>query len=135
MSGKVYLIAASFFILSSALIASKTFKDGGGYRALNLKVLPKDISHDELEKIMHSFNKALGVDCNHCHATNESGDGLNFASDNNPIKETARYMMEMTNDINKRHFKHSKNAKSYSQISCISCHHGSTGVPMQRITK
>lgn len=136
MSGKILYVAALSFVLVSSVFISGTLKNGGGgYRAKNLQVLPKDISHDELEKIMHSFNDALGVKCSHCHASNSDGDGLNFASDDNPIKETARIMMEMTNRINKKHFKHNKKATSYSQISCISCHHGSTSVPMERINR
>ena len=35
---------------------------------MNLKVLPKNISHDDLGKVMHGFNNALGVKCNFCHA-------------------------------------------------------------------
>jgi len=34
----------------------------------NLKILPKDISKEQLDTIMHRFNAALGVKCNFCHA-------------------------------------------------------------------
>ena len=89
----------------------------------NLKVLPKDISHDELDAIMHRFNDALGVKCNHCHAGAEV-DGrykLNFASDEKPEKDMARGMLKMTERINKKFFQ----GEGGTQVSCMTCHNGS----------
>ena len=34
----------------------------------NLKILPKNISKEDLDKIMDGFKEALGVKCNFCHA-------------------------------------------------------------------
>ena len=54
----------------------------------NLKVLPKDISHEELEKVMDGFKAALGVKCNYCHAASKTDPKkLDFASDEKPEKE------------------------------------------------
>lgn len=93
-------------------------------RPKNLKVLPKNISHEELEKVMKSFNMALGVKCNHCHAPKANGEkGLDFASDSNPKKDVARYMIKMTNQINKKHFKH-EHEGVVKNISCNTCHNG-----------
>jgi hypothetical protein len=52
----------------------------------NLKVLPKDISHDDLEKTMDAWRKALGVRCNFCHApaADSTTHRLDFASDAKP---------------------------------------------------
>ena len=33
----------------------------------NLKVLPKNISEQTLDTVMHEFEKALGVECVFCH--------------------------------------------------------------------
>jgi hypothetical protein len=90
----------------------------------NLKVLPKDISHDELDAIMHQFNDALGVKCNHCHAGAQV-DGrlkLNFASDEKPEKEMAREMLRMTEKINKKFF--GFKGEGTPSVSCMTCHNG-----------
>lgn len=92
----------------------------------NLKVLPKDISHDELDKIMHQFNDALGVKCNHCHAGAQV-DGrfkMNFASDEKPEKEMARNMLKMTAKINKKMFHYKEGGEAKPPITCITCHNG-----------
>jgi len=98
----------------------------------NLKVLPKNIDHMALIKIMHDFCDALNFKCNNCHAPAASptkpGD-LDFASDAKPEKETARNMMRMVMRINKKFFKvkggfadNFVNAKY--EITCYTCHHG-----------
>ena len=78
-------------------------KPDDGYK--NLKVLPKNISHDELGKVMHGFNDALGVKCNFCHAQPKEGEQHpDFASDEKAEKLIARKMIKMTNKINKKFF-------------------------------
>jgi hypothetical protein len=83
----------------------------------NLRVLPKNISEKELDKIMESYNKALNVECNFCHVKGK-GEELAFEKDDMPEKQITRKMMIMTNDINKRHF------GNYKEVSCITCHNG-----------
>ena len=96
-------------------------------KANNLKVLPKNISHEELENVMRGFNKSLGVRCNFCHsASQDDPKRMDFASDAKPQKETARMMMRMTSKINKKYF-HVKDAASPSavlEVSCYTCHNG-----------
>lgn len=92
----------------------------------NLKVLPKNISYDDLDKVMHSFNDALGVKCNHCHAGAQV-DGrfkLDFASDEKPEKEMARNMLKMTAKINKKMFHYKEGGDAKPPISCMTCHNG-----------
>lgn len=95
----------------------------------NLKVLPKNISHEDLDKVMDSWKDALGVKCNFCHAGKEV-DGkfkLDFASDEKPEKETARNMYKMTGKINKKMFNYkpsSETKDAVPPISCITCHNG-----------
>jgi len=63
----------------------------------NLKVLPKNISHDELISTMKEFNVALGVKCGFCHApSKEDPKKLDFASDENHKKDIGRAMIKMT---------------------------------------
>lgn len=92
----------------------------------NLRILPKNISEEDLKNVMQGFNAALGVKCNHCHAPKDNGEkGLNFASDANPNKSIARDMMKMTKKINSKYF--SKPHEGIIQnINCNTCHGGST---------
>ncbi len=96
-------------------------------KAKNLKVLPKNISHEDLEKEMRSFNKALGVKCNYCHAKRtDNPQKLDFASDDKEEKETAREMLRMTMRINKKYFKSGKDDKGMQMmtVTCYTCHNG-----------
>lgn len=93
----------------------------------NLKILPKNISHDELDKIMDNFKAALGVKCNFCHAASkDSSNHLDFASDEKPEKNIAREMMRMTNKINKKYFNYNKddNGEHTPAVVCATCHRG-----------
>lgn len=96
-------------------------------KATNLKVLPKDISHEDLDKVMDGFKVALGVKCNFCHAASQTDPKrMDFASDAKHEKEIARDMMRMTNKINKKYF-HIKDAadiKAVLAVSCYTCHNG-----------
>lgn len=92
----------------------------------NLKVLPKNISDQTIDKVMEEFAKSLGVECKFCHVQIDS---LNWdmASDQKPEKSIARKMIKMSNKINKDFFK----AKTkYGQedavleVRCFTCHHG-----------
>lgn len=92
----------------------------------NLKVLPKNISHEDLDKVMHGFNDALGVKCNFCHAGKEV-DGrfkMDFASDEKGEKEMARNMLKMTGKINKKFFKYKAGGEALPPITCMTCHNG-----------
>lgn len=96
-------------------------------KASNLKVLPKNISHEDLDKIMDGFTTGLGVKCNFCHAPkSDNPKRLDFASDAKPEKEIARDMMRMTSRINRKYF-HIKNIyepKAVLAVNCITCHNG-----------
>lgn len=94
---------------------NKTFK--------NLKVLPKDISDDDLKAVMREFNAALGVKCSHCHAPGADGK-LDFASDAKPVKNVARDMMRMTKGINKKYFGE-KDPQNFT-VNCMTCHSGNS---------
>jgi len=95
----------------------------------NLKVLPKDISHDDLDKTMDEFKNALGVKCNFCHApsADSTNHHLDFASDAKPEKNIARHMYKMAARINKKFFGMNKDANGVlvPTVTCMTCHHGS----------
>ncbi len=94
----------------------------------NLQVLPKDISKDSLDKVMHHFSKSLGVKCGFCHVhTGEDfKTGWDMASDDKPEKLSARYMMRMTTSINTTYFNFdsSSRADTIRVITCNTCHRG-----------
>lgn len=93
----------------------------------NLQVLPKDIDHETLDSIMKSYNKALGVACNFCHVRlHDQTDSLDYASDKDPMKTTARKMMRMTIEINRKNFwtDKKKRAHELNEVSCHTCHRG-----------
>jgi hypothetical protein len=95
----------------------------------NLKVLPKDISHDDLDKTMDAFKDALGVKCGFCHApsADSTSHHLDFASDAKPEKNIARHMYKMAARINKKFFGMNKDANGMlvPTVTCMTCHHGS----------
>ncbi len=92
----------------------------------NLKVLPKNISNDEIEKVMKHYNAALGVKCNFCHVRNEQTQKMDFASDAKEEKNVTRSMMKMTNKLNIKNFgeKKSQYNQAVMEVSCITCHRG-----------
>lgn len=94
----------------------------------NLQVLPQDISKDSLMSLMHGYERALSVQCSHCHASKEDGSGrLDFASDAKIEKEIARGMIKMTNEINEKYFKPhfpDPKPKQVHVINCVVCHRG-----------
>lgn len=93
----------------------------------NLKVLPKDISHENLDKVMDEFKVALGVKCNFCHVKmKEDATKWDFASDEKPEKEIARKMMKMVGKINKKYFNHivSYAPGEIAAVNCQTCHRG-----------
>jgi len=91
----------------------------------NLKVLPKDISSDSLERIMDDFTTALNVDCRFCHAPKDPSEPkkLNYASDNNRHKDITRTMMRMTNEMNDKFMK-TLPGKQVQMVTCNTCHRG-----------
>ena len=93
----------------------------------NLKVLPKDISRQELQSTMRGFAFALNVRCEHCHVEKAGGKKfeMDFAADDKEAKKTARVMLEMVAAINRDYI--SKVTKTPPiQVQCVTCHHGLT---------
>jgi hypothetical protein len=77
----------------------------------NLKIL-KVASGADVRQIMRTFTAGLGVQCNYCHAAG------NYASDENPKKETARHMIEMMQKLN------ASFGDGKMHVSCYTCHRG-----------
>jgi hypothetical protein len=107
--------------LAVMVIAGVAAVDAPAGKYKNLKILPKDISEQKLDSIMESYSKALGSSCSFCHvAVKDFPDSLDYASDNNTMKENAREMMRMTILINKTYFHFDKNEKA-EYLKVVNC--------------
>ena len=93
----------------------------------NLKILPKNISKEQLDSVMHHFTASLNVKCNFCHIRNEQTGVWDHASDENKHKLVARDMMKMTKNINDKYFDVVGNKKDPMSVkllvTCYTCHH------------
>lgn len=98
----------------------------------NLKVLPQNT---DLRKVMGEYSAALGVRCEYCHApadpVTHRGDR---ASDANPMKDQARTMIRMTDDLNEKwlpmlaKMDHDQD-NDKAVIGCGTCHRGEKHPP------
>ncbi len=123
MNIKLALPLLGCLIASTALAQNAPPAGGGQGRPApappsNLKVLPKDISRQDLNMTMRGFTQALGVECEFCHEANPAPK----AGDGNPKKNVARVMIQMTNDINSKYL--SQISADHKQITCGNCHQG-----------
>ena len=124
------ILCLAAFLLFGIAATSPKLQEPAKPAKRNLKVLPKDISHDDLDKVMDGFRDALGVRCDYCHAKSKDPNERrpDFASDDKPEKNIARKMMRMTAKINKQNFSGDMNMNEKGEtgprITCGICHHG-----------
>lgn len=92
----------------------------------NAKVLPADISQQQLRATMKGFALGLGVRCSHCHVGVEGQplSTFDFASDAKPEKDIARAMMRMVHRLNDEELPAIKGLEA-PQVTCFTCHRGS----------
>lgn len=86
----------------------------------NVKVLT-GLYAQQFQEEMNLMVQALGVSCNTCHVPR------NFASEDKPLKQTARQMLEMTRALNKQYFPDHKPKEGESvlgRVTCYTCHKG-----------
>ena len=100
----------------------------------NLKVLPKEMTGEQVHQLMHKWEAELGTECSTCHAadpnrkTPSGRPALNYADDSKPEKNTARLMYKMLEDINKNYISMVDNAGV--PVSCGTCHRGHLDPPL-----
>jgi hypothetical protein len=114
------IAAVITFLFCMVISIAATHKDPPVFK--NLKVLPKNISDEDLDLVMDKFKYALNVKCNYCHVRNDSTKKFDFASDAKPEKDMARDMMRMTYSINKKYFNFAKSKTVPETVTCITCH-------------
>ena len=104
-------ILTGFFMTGLAFVGgSREASAGDGGK--NLKVLPQTLTKAEIKKLMKGIADSLGVQCDHCHNTDDM-------SQDTKLKDKAREMMKMTAEINKAHF------EGKERVKCVTCHNGS----------
>jgi hypothetical protein len=121
-------LIATVSLLSMVIFVAAASK-GPEREYKNLKVLPKNISHEDLGKVMGKWSHALGVHCTFCHVRDEAANKMDFTSDAKPEKTAARHMFQMMNKINKKFFEAKKDSLGMvmeSGVSCVTCHHGNS---------
>lgn len=98
---------------------------------VNLKVLPKNLTGQQVHNIMEQWNGELGVRCGACHAEDPgfaATDGPArpaLAEDSKALKEIARLMYTMTEEINTNYIV--RVAGSSKPVTCGTCHRGDIG--------
>jgi cytochrome c551/c552 len=104
----------------------------------NIKVLPKEWSRPQVQQLMQTFVESLGVaapageGCGHCHTVDTTapppqpgrGPAFNFASDDKPVKDVARKMIQMTMALNADTLKGVGDEAVKEKVSCFTCHQG-----------
>ncbi len=94
----------------------------------NLKVLPKNSTGQQVHDTMKEWSDSMSVECSACHAEvpgKKGPDGkplLNFADDSKPMKDVARMMYTMTDEINSSYI--AKVEGSGLPVTCGTCHQG-----------
>lgn len=122
------VVGTAVYALSQGTI-SKTAQTVSHPKPKNLRVLPKDLSGDDVDKLMHRYKQELGVPCGYCHVENTETKQIDFASDENPIKQTARVMIGMTGDINVKYLAQLGDRRYAEPLTCGNCHQGKIDPP------
>jgi len=104
-------------------------QDSAELRPTNLQVLPKGISEADTVLLMVRYGQELGVQCTFCHVENPQTQQVDFVSDENPRKQTARIMIGMVRDINSKYLAQVGDRRYAVPISCGNCHQGQTYPP------
>lgn len=131
------LLAAALFAVTTVAQAPQTAPGGPPPpprvfpAPTNLKVLPKNLTGQQVHDIMEQWEGSLGAHCNTCHTPDPKNIGpngrprLDFVDDSKPEKATARAMYTMVEDINKNHI--AKIDSSGAPVTCGTCHRGHLG--------
>lgn len=111
-------------LAASSLLAQPAFEWPS--KPKNIKVLPKDMTKEQLSAIMTGFTRSLGVRCPYCHV-GEEGKPLttfDFPSDAKPQKQIARDMYLMLGHVNEDLKRMKLVGSSHVNMWCHTCHHG-----------
>ena len=130
---RIVILAVAAVLSPYPLLAQQAPPPAGPHHPMtlptpvNLKVLPKDTSPQQLMTIMRGYSQSLGVHCNFCHVINEQTHHPDFASDEKMEKNTARTMIIMNSEINNKYLSQIHDpdaAPAQKTVTCGTCHRG-----------
>jgi hypothetical protein len=129
MNKKIIIYAGIGLFLTAGIAATPAQQEKPGWK--NIKVMPKNIDEEQMERIMHKISHDLGVTCSYCHPDTKPGIvpvEVDFVTDELPQKGITRKMMIMTDKLNKKYFNY-KNDYGFESlkntvITCNTCHRG-----------
>ena len=103
---------------------------GGGQQQPyeNLRFFSKDTPRDSLLSIMRGFTYALGVNCAYCHVEEAQPNGrprLRPPLDDKVEKQKARFMLAMTDTLNRVTLAALPSRHEGVRVNCVTCHRGS----------
>ncbi|MBX7187156.1 MAG: c-type cytochrome [Vicinamibacteria bacterium] len=102
-------------LLAAALLASSIH---AAPQNRNLQVIDKNISKDELKKMMEGFAAQLGVKCQFCHVDEQ------YEKDDKKQKGDARKMIKLVMEMKSRKPEFFKTTVKETAIQCSMCHRG-----------
>src|SRR5919109_3421125 len=122
------LLAVAGLALVSRALAAQVQGHFPPDSLINVKVIPKNTPVMQVIGMMRNFAGALGVRCQFCHVGQE-GQPLgtfDFAKDEKRTKLTARQMMRMVEEDNRRLDTLPEHEKmtSHVEVTCATCHRG-----------
>jgi hypothetical protein len=134
---KPLLLAVGLVLVSGALSAQVP----GHFppdSLINVKVIPRNTPVMQVVGMMRNFAGALGVRCHYCHVGQEGMPlgQFDFAKDEKRTKLTARQMMRMVEEINRRLDTLPEHAQmtSHVEVTCNTCHRGvSRPTPLEQL--
>ena len=112
-----------------AVVTAPSSEPAGITAPKNLRVLPQNTTPADIKGLMEQYGEELGVTCEYCHTRNPGTQRLDYASDDNPAKQTARVMIAMLNEINTKYLAQLDDQKYAVLVSCGNCHRGRTNPP------
>jgi hypothetical protein len=120
------IAGAVYFLVSMLLVnpvagqspgqAAKGKTAGEFFKNVTTSTL-KGLTPSDFLGAMGVMTAALGYDCSNCHP-GAGTDQMNWITDANPKKVTARKMVEMVANINRQNF------GGAERVTCWTCHHG-----------
>ena len=126
-------VAAPIAIVAvTAIVPAAAGAQGGGQQQPyeNLKYFSKDIPRDSLLTIMRGFTYALGVNCQYCHVEEPAAQPngrprLRPALEDKVEKQKARFMLGMTDTLNRVTLAAVPQRHAEIRVNCVTCHRGS----------
>ncbi|HEV8510017.1 MAG TPA: c-type cytochrome [Gemmatimonadales bacterium] len=135
MNSRIVLLALAALGAPSASLRAQAPGHWPPDSLIHVKVIPKNTPVMQVVGMMRNFAGALGVRCQFCHVGQEGMPlaQFDFAKDEKRTKLTARQMMRMVEDINRRldTLPEHEHSVAHVEVTCATCHRGvSKPVPL-----